>query len=50
MKKARYDPLQVALRPEAGGGGHPMAVIRLKIGISEQTFYRWKQIDQQDSH
>ena len=42
MKKSRYSAEQVAFALRQAEGGTPVTDICRKIGISEQTFYRWK--------
>ena len=42
MKKSRYSPEQVALGLRQGEEGTPVSEVCRKMGISEQTFYRWK--------
>jgi putative transposase len=42
MKKSRFseEPITIALRQT--GGGTPVREVCRKMGVSEQTFYRWK--------
>ena len=42
MKKSRYTPEQVAFGLRQAEEGTPVAEVCRKLGISEQTFYRWK--------
>ena len=42
MKSPRYSPEQVAFGLRQAEEGTPVAVVCRKMGISEQTFYRWK--------
>ena len=42
MKSSRYSPEQVALGLRQAEEGTPVAEVCRKMGISEQTFYRWK--------
>jgi putative transposase len=42
MKKSRYTPEQVAFALRQAESGTQVAEVCLKMGISEQTFYRWK--------
>ena len=42
MKKSRYTPEQVAFGLRQAEEGTPAAEVCRKLGISEQTFYRWK--------
>ncbi len=42
MKKSRYSPEQVAFALRQAEGGSPVPEVCRKMGISEQTFYRWK--------
>ncbi len=41
MKSSRYSPEQVAFGLRQAEEGTPVAEVCRKIGISEQTFYRW---------
>ena len=41
MKSSRYSPEQVAFGLRKAEEGTPVAEVCRKIGISEQTFYRW---------
>ena len=42
MKKSRYSPEQVTSGLRRAEEGTPVAEVGRKMGISEQTFYRWK--------
>jgi putative transposase len=42
MKKSRYSPKQVAFGLRQAENGTPVPEVCRKMGISEQTFYRWK--------
>ncbi len=42
MKKSRYSPEQVAFALRQAEGGAPVSEVCRKMGVSEQTFYRWK--------
>ena len=42
MKKSRYTPEQVAFGLRQAEEGTPVSEVCHKMGISEQTFYRWK--------
>jgi putative transposase len=42
MRKSRYSDQQIALVLQQAEHGVPVAEICRKIGITEQTFYRWK--------
>jgi len=42
MKRKRYTELQIAFALRQAESGTPVAEITWKIGVSEQTFYRWK--------
>ena len=42
MKKSRYSPDQVAFALRQAEGGTPVSEICRKMGVSEQTYYRWK--------
>lgn len=42
MKSSRYSPEQVALGLRQAEDGVPVAEVCRKMGISKQTFYRWK--------
>lgn len=42
MKKSRYSEQQIAFALRQAEGGAPVRELCRKMGISEQTFYRWK--------
>ncbi len=42
MKRKRYTEAQIAFCLRQHESGTPVAEIIRKLGISEQTFYRWK--------
>ncbi len=42
MKKKRYTEEQIAFALRQSEAGTPVAEVIRKMGISEQTFYRWK--------
>jgi len=42
MKKTRFTEAQIAFALRQAESGTPVAGIIRKLGISEQTFYRWK--------
>ena len=42
MKSSRYTAEQVAFALRQGEEGTPVTEICRKMGIAEQTFYRWK--------
>ena len=42
MKKSKYTDEQVAYAIRQVDGGTPVGELCRKLGISEQTFYRWK--------
>ncbi len=42
MKSSRYTPEQVAFALRQAEGGSPVLELCRKMGISEQTLYRWK--------
>lgn len=42
MKKSRYTEEQIAFALRQTEQGTPVVEVIRKIGISEQTFYRWK--------
>ncbi len=45
MKKSRYSPEQVAFALRQAERGTPVSDICRKMGVSEQTYYRWKKQD-----
>ena len=42
MKRSRFTEEQIAMTLRQGEAGTPVAEIIRKLGISEQTYYRWK--------
>ena len=42
MKKSRYSEEQIAFALRQAEGGTPVRDVCRKMGVSEQTFYRWK--------
>ena len=44
MKKSRYTEEQIAYALKQAETGRPVAEVIRRIGISEQTFYRWKKV------
>ena len=42
MKRSRFTEQQIAFALQQAEGGTPVAEVCRKMGISEQTFYRWK--------
>ena len=44
MKKSRYTEEQIAFALRQAETGTPAAEVIRKMGISEQTFYRWKKV------
>ena len=42
MKKKRFSIEQIAAVLQQAGGGVPIGDVCGQVGISEQTFYRWK--------
>ena len=42
MKTSRYGPEQITFALHQAESGVPSAEVCRKMGISEQTFYRWK--------
>jgi putative transposase len=44
MKKSRYTDEQIALVLKQAETGTPVAEVIRRMGISEQTFYRWKKM------
>ena len=44
MKKSKYTDEQIAFALKQAETGTPVAEVIRRMGISEQTFYRWKQL------
>lgn len=44
MKKSRYSDEQIAFALRQAETGTPVKEVLRKMGISEQTFYRWKRL------
>jgi putative transposase len=44
MKKSRFTDEQIAFALRQAETGTPVAEVIRKMGISEQTFYRWKKL------
>lgn len=44
MKKSRYTDEQIAFALRQAETGTPVQEVIRKMGISEQTFYRWKKL------
>ena len=44
MKKSRFTEEQIAFALRQAETGSPVAEVLRKMGISEQTFYRWKKV------
>jgi putative transposase len=44
MKKLRYTDEQIAFALKQAETGTPVAEVIRRMGISEQTFYRWKKV------
>ena len=42
MKKSRYTEEQIAFALKQAELGTPVSEVCRKLGVSEQTFYRWK--------
>tara|TARA_R110002095_G_scaffold152042_1_gene131623 strand:- start:124 stop:378 length:255 start_codon:yes stop_codon:yes gene_type:complete len=42
MKRKRYTEAQIAFALRQAESGTPVVEVTRKMGISEQTFYRWK--------
>jgi putative transposase len=42
MKRKKCTEEQIAFAPRQAEAGTPIAEIIWKMGVSEQTFYRWK--------
>lgn len=43
MKKSKFTEEQIAFALKQAEGGTPIAEIIRRLGITEPTFYRWKQ-------
>jgi putative transposase len=43
MRKSQYTDQQVAFALQQAEGGTPVPEVCRKMGVSEATFYRWKQ-------
>ena len=44
MKKSKFTEQQIAFALQQAEGGTQVAEVCRKMGISEATFYRWKQL------
>jgi putative transposase len=44
VKKSRYTEEQIAYAMQQAETGTPVAEVIRRMGISEQTFYRWKKL------
>lgn len=44
MKKSRYTEEQIAYALKQAETGTPVAEVIRRMGVSEQTFYRWKKV------
>jgi putative transposase len=44
MKKSRYTEEQIAYALRQAETGTPVAEVIRRMGVSEQTFYRWKKV------
>ena len=44
MKKSRYTDDQIAFALKQAETGTPVAEVVRRMGVSEQTFYRWKKV------
>jgi putative transposase len=42
MRKSRYSDQQIALALQQVAHGAPVAEVCRKLGVTEQTYYRWK--------
>jgi putative transposase len=42
MKKSRFTEQQIAFALRQAEGGAPIVEVCRKMGVSEQTFFRWK--------
>ncbi len=43
MKKSRFTDQQIAFSLRQAEAGTPVSEVTRKLGITSQTFYRWKQ-------
>ena len=50
MKQRRFTVEQIVSVPKESELGTPVAELMRKIGISEQTFYRWKKVSSERLH
>lgn len=44
MKKSRYTEEQISFALKQAETGTPVAEVIRRMGVSEQTFYRWKKV------
>lgn len=44
MKKSRYTEKQISYALRQADTGTPVAEVIRRMGVSEQTFYRWKKL------
>ena len=44
MKKKRFSVEQITAVLQQAGGGVPVGEVCRQVGISEQTYYRWKKV------
>ena len=44
MKRSKFTEQQIAFAPQQAESGTQVAEVCRKMGISEATFYRWKQL------
>jgi len=44
VKKSRYTEEQIAFALKQAETGTPVAEVLRRMGVSEQTFYRWKKL------
>ena len=44
MRKSRFTEEQIAFALKQGETGTPVAEVIRRMGVSEQTFYRWKKL------
>ena len=44
MKKSRYTEEQISFALKQAETGTPVAEVSRRMGVSEQTFYRWKKV------